>query len=90
MPISREELEGGRIDLTFPVVRILAATPDLGFSAEEVQQLLMEKDKREAPLVEVERALEIPVQRDRVRMREIENQRWYNLMQRRLGFRTER
>ena len=90
MPISREELEEGRFDLTFPIVRILTGSPDLGFSAEEVRQLLMEIDERDAPIVEVERALEILVQRDRVRMREIEDQRWYTLVQRRLGFRTER
>ena len=90
MPISREELEEGRFDLTFPIVQILEDRPDLGFDAEEVRQLLMEIDGRDEPLVEVERALEFLVQRDRVQMREMEGQRWYTVVQRRLGFRTER
>jgi len=90
VPISREELEEGRIDLTFPIVQILTDNPDLGFNAQEVRQLLMEKHARDAPLVEVERALEILVQRDRVQMTEMADQRWYNVVQRRLGFRTER
>ena len=89
MPISREELEEGRIDLTVPIVGILTSRPDLGLSAHEIQQLLLETDRRNAPIAEVERALEILVQRDRVRMGAIENQRWYTIVQRRLGFRTE-
>ena len=90
MPISREELEEGRIALTIPIVRILTRRADLGFSAPEIQRLLVETDGRNAPLVEVERALGILVQREMVRMGEIEDQRWYTVVQRRLGFRTER
>ena len=90
MPVSREELEEGRIDLTFPIVQILAGNPDLGFNAQEIRQLLMEIHGRDASLVEVERALEILVQRDRVQMTEMTDQRWYTVVQRRLGFRTER
>ena len=90
MPISREELEEGRIDLTIPIVRILASRPDLGFNAQEIQQPLVETDGRNAPLVEVERALGILVQGNRVQTRELKDQRWYTLVQRRLGFRTER
>ena len=89
MPISREELEEGRFDLTFQIVQILTGSPDLGFNAEEVRQLLMEIDGRDALVVEVEMALEILVQRDRVRMREMGGRRWYTIVQRRLGFRTE-
>ena len=89
MPISREELEEGRIDLTVPIVGILTSRPDLGFSAHEIQQLLLETDGRNAPIAEVERALEILLQRDRVQMGAIEDQRWYTIVQRRLGFRTE-
>jgi hypothetical protein len=61
VPISREELEEGRIDLTFPIVRILTGSRDLGFSAQEIQQLLMEIDGRDATLADVERALEVLV-----------------------------
>lgn len=89
MPISREELEDGRIALTFPILRILTESPDLGFSAQEVQQLLKEKDGRDATLVEVELALQALVQRNTVLMGEMEDQRWYTMVQRRLGFRTE-
>ena len=89
MPISREELEEGRFDLTFQIVQILTGSPDLGFNAEEVRQLLMEIDGRDALVVEVEMALEILVQRDKVRMREMGGRRWYTIVQRRLGFRTE-
>ena len=89
MPISLEELEDGRFGLTFPIVRILTGSPDLGFSAQEVQQLLMEIDGREATLVEVEGALRVLVQRNRVRMWEMEDRRWYTIVQRRLGFRTD-
>ena len=90
MPVSREELEEGRIDLTFPIVRILVDNPNLGLSAEEIQLLLLETDGRDAQLADVEWALELLVQRDRVQMGEIEDQQWYTLVQRRLGFRTER
>ena len=90
MPISREELEEGRIDLTVPIVGILASRPDLGFSAYEIQQLLAETDGRNAPLVEVEEALQVLVQRNRVQMGEIDDQRWYTVVQRGVGFRTER
>ena len=90
MPISRQELEEGRIDLTIPIVRILTGRPDLGFNAQEIQQLLVETDARNVPLVEVERALGILVQRNRVQTSELNEQRWYTLVQRRLGFRTER
>ena len=90
MPISREELEEGRIDLTFPIVRILTDNPNLGLSAEEVLQLLNEIDGRDPPIVEVERALEILIRRERVQARDVEDQRWYTLVQRRLGFQTER
>ncbi len=90
MPISREELEEGRIDLTFPIVRILTGDPDLGFNSQELQQLLADIDGRDAPIAEVERALEILVEPNRVQMREMEDQRWYTAVQRSLGFRTER
>lgn len=90
MPISREELEAGRFDLTLPILRILTGGPHLGFNAQEVQQLLMETDGRGATVTEVERALQVLVQRDSVRMWEMEDQRWYTVVERRLGFRTER
>ena len=89
MPISREELERGRIDLTLPIIKIIAGRPDLGFSPDEVQQLLAETEGREAALPEVEEALESLVLRERVRAREMEGRRWYTIVQRRLGFRTE-
>ena len=58
MPISRDELEQGHIDLTYPVRRVLASRPDLGLSAAETQQLLVEIEGRHAEVVEVEQALE--------------------------------
>ncbi len=89
MPISREELEQGRIDITFPIRRVLASRPDLGFSAAETQHLLVEIEGRHAEVVEVERALESLVLRGQVQLRELEGQRWYTIVHRRLGFRTE-
>ncbi len=85
----REELELGRIDLTVPIIRILAGRPDLGFSPDEIQQLLVEIEGRKAILAEVEEALHTLVLRERVQVREMEGRRWYNIVQRRLGFRTE-
>ena len=90
MPVSKEELEEGRFDLAFPIMRILTDSPDLGFSPQEIQRLLVEVYGREALLDEVKLALENLVQRDRVRMKEMGDQRWYTVVQRRLGFRTER
>lgn len=90
MPISRQELEEGEFDLTFPIVRILADRPEFGFSAIEIRQLLREIDGRDVIVAEVERALQILVQRDSVQMNEIKDQRWYTVIRRRLGFRTER
>ena len=90
MPISREELEQGQFDLTFPIVRILKDRPELGFSEIEIRQMLMDVDGRDVIVAEVERALQILVQLERVQMKELDGQRWYNIAQRRLGFRTER
>ena len=75
MPIRREELEQGRIDLTFPITRILADRPELGFSPDEVQQLIVEIEGRNATLAEVEEALETLVLREGVQMREMEGRR---------------
>ena len=90
MPISREELERGRIDLTFPIKRVLASRSDLGFSASEIQLLLIEIEGRQAELGEVELALESLTLQGQVQVRELEGQRWYTIAHRRLGFRTER
>ena len=90
MPITRQELEEGEFDLTFPIVRILADRPEFGFSATEIRQLLREVDSRDVIVAEVERALQILVQRNSVQMNEIKDQRWYTIVRRRIGFRTER
>ena len=89
MPISREELEHGRIDLTFPIRRVLVDHSDLGFSVAEIQQLLAETEGRNTEFAEVEAALETLALRGQVQMREMEGQRWYTIVHRRLGFRTE-
>lgn len=89
MPISREELEQGRIDVSLPIARLLADRSDLGFGADEVQQLLMDLEGRNIGLDEVEQALEALVGRGRVQMGEVAGRRWYTIVQRRLGFRTE-
>ena len=75
MPISRQELEEGEFDLTFPIDRILADRPELGFSATEIRQLLRDIDGRDVIVAEVEVALQILVQRDRVQMNEIKDRR---------------
>ena len=90
MPINREELEAGQFDLTFPIGRILADRPEFGFNATEIRAMLIDVDGRDVTVAEVERALQILVQRDRVQMHEMDDQQWYTVVQRRLGFRTER
>ncbi len=89
MPISREELEQGRIDVSLAIARLLSDRPDLGFDAEEIQHLLLDLEGRNTALDEVEQALDALVDRGRVLMGEVGGRRWYTVVQRRLGFRTE-
>ena len=89
MPISREEFQAGRIDLTLPVRQILESRADLSFNAEEVRELLAQTLARSASIEDVVTALEILVTDGLVEAKEIEGDRWYTMIEtrRRLGFR---
>jgi hypothetical protein len=89
MPISREEFEQGRIDLALPIARLLAGFPDLAFTAEEVQQMVVEIEGRNSTLVEVEQALGSLVLEGRVQRKEMSGQQWYAIVRKRLGFLRE-
>lgn len=58
MPISREEFARGRIDLMVPIAHLLEDYPDLAFTADEVQQMLIETRARNPSLEEVEQGLD--------------------------------
>ena len=91
MPISREEFQQRRIDLTLPVANLLSDRPDLAFTVEEVRQMLIATSAREATAQEVQQALEALVSRGEIEVAELEGQQWYAYTvveppERRLGF----
>ncbi len=86
MPLSQEEFELGRSDLAVPLANLLRGFPDQAFAPEEVRQLLMDTEGREAAIEDIVQALEALVAQLRVRKKEIAGQQWYNMPRRRLGF----
>ena len=89
MPISREELEHRRIDLTFPIARLLTGRRDQAFTSREIVQLLIDSEQRNATAGEVVRALEILISEGRVHVDEIEGTRYYAIVIKKLGFLKE-
>ena len=89
MPLSQEEFELGRSDLTVPLANLLRGFADQAFTAEEVRQLLVDIEGRQAAIEDIVQALEALVAQQRVRKNEIEGQQWYNMRKRRLGFLRE-
>ena len=89
MPLSQEEFELGLSDLAIPIANILKAFPDQAFTADEVEQLLIEMDGRSAAIEDIVQALGSLVVQQRVRTKEIAGQQWYNIPRRRLGFLRE-
>ena len=92
MPISREEFEPGRIDLTLPILRLLTKLPNLAFTADDVHQMLNDSEARGVTLEEVDEALKSLVAQEQIQEREIQGYRWYTVVEkieRRLGFLPE-
>ncbi len=89
MPISREEFRYRRIDLAFPIARLLEDWPDSAFTVEDIHQLLVDTHGRYVEVNEVEQALETLITRHRVEKAEIAGQKWYAIVRRRLGFLKE-
>ena len=89
MTISREEFQAGRIDLAFPVRRVLEDNPWTAYTAELVRELLAQILARNASIEDVVTALEKLVTEGHVEAKEIEGDRWYTTTEtrRRLGFR---
>ena len=88
MPLSREEFDQRRIDLTLPIVGLLSNRPDLAFTAEDVLQILIGRSARNVTAQEVQQALEALVSRGQIEVAEIEGQQWYayTVVERRIGF----
>ena len=89
MPLSQEEFELGRSDLTVPLANLLRGFADQAFTAEEVRQLLVDIEGRQAAIEDIVKALEALVAQQRVRKKEVAEQQWYNMRRRRLGFLKE-
>ena len=89
MPLSQEEFDLGRSDLTVPIADFLRGFPDQAFTAEEIRLTLVQSGGRDATEIDIEQALEVLVQQARVRAKEIDGLRWYNMPRRRLGFLRE-
>jgi hypothetical protein len=93
MPLSREEFEAGLIDLTIPIRQVLESRPDLSFSSEEIRELLLQSQSRNATYEQVVLALEQLVSEGRAIARVIEGSKWYTIVEsetpRRIGFRQE-
>lgn len=86
MPISREELERRRIDLTFPIATMLTDRSDEAFTSLGIMQSVIQSQQRDASLEEVEAALESLISEGRVVVDDIGGNRWYAIVIRRLGF----
>ena len=89
VPISGQEFEEGRINLSHPIRELLANFSGTAFTPEEVQQLLFATNGRNAKLEGIERALEGLVSGGRVQRKEIAGRRWYTVIRRPMGFVTE-
>ena len=93
MPLSREEFEAGLIDLTIPIRQVLESRPYLSFSSEEIRELLLQSQSRNATYEQVVLALEQLVSEGRAIARVIEGSKWYTIVEsetpRRSGFRQE-
>lgn len=89
MPLSGQEFEEGRINLSHPIRELLAYFSGTAFTLEEVQRLLIATNDRNAELEDTERALESLVGEARVQRKEIAGRRWYTVIRRPMGFATE-
>ena len=93
MRLSREEFEAGLIDVTIPIRQVLESRPDLSFSSEEIRELLLRSQSRNATYEQVVLALEQLVSEGRAIARVIEGSKWYTIVEsetpRRIGFRQE-
>ena len=93
MPITFEEYGAERIDLAVPIHKLLGDRPDLAFSSEDIMDMLIHSQMRNASYEEVVMALERLVAGGRAAAKEIEGGRWYTIAQavtrRRIGFRQE-
>ncbi len=89
MPISRDEFDQGRIDLALPITHLLATSPHLAFTVEEVRLLLLDTVAREVAPDEVQEVLESLASGGQVQAKEIEGRWWYTYYkfeERQLGF----
>ena len=78
LPISREEFNAGRFDLTVPILEFLALRRDDAFTAEEVlEQILF--FGRAATLAEVVNALNHLIDQELVQSKEFSGSRWYTI-----------
>lgn len=89
MPLSRREFEEGRIDLAVPIFEVLAGLSGVAFTAEEIRQMVARTYERNSALEETEEALADLISQERVESKEIENERWYTVVRRTLGFLRE-
>ena len=89
MPLSQEEFDLGRSDLAVPITDFLREFPSQAFIAEEIRQSLIQSQGRDAAIIDIEEALGALVRQGRVRTKEIDGLRWYNMPRRTLGFLRE-
>ena len=89
MPISREEFLQRRIDLAVPIAKFLRNDPERAYTAEEVWLYIIDVESRDSTLEAVEEALNRLVSQNRVEQAEFQEQRWYTIVQRRIGFLQE-
>ena len=89
MPISREEWDQGVINPALPISDLLRSRPDLAFTVEDVLNMLIAEEGRGISVEDVEQALDILVSSGRIHKKETRGQRWYTIVQRRMGFLRE-
>lgn len=78
MPISRQEFDAGRYDLSVPITDYLLVRREDAFRADEILEAMIQFG-RAVTLAEVVQALESLVDRGEVQSKEIAGSRWYTI-----------
>ena len=77
MPISRRDFEGGRLDLSVPILQFLSLRNGEAFTADEVLDELLNYYGRRVTQTEVVVALEDLVKADRLESKQFAGVEWF-------------
>ncbi len=80
MPISREEYEEGRTDISIPILQYLNVRRDEAFTVDEIQSALTNVYERRTTIAEVVGILRTLVRAGRVETKEVSGAQMYTIM----------